>query len=170
MGGAVIHNDIESMTDAEIAERQYRAHDAGELEDDEGETVQFDVAKPLLATISFRLPRDEAEAIQHAAKMADVSQSEWIRTVARAAISRLPLSGVLDSVAAKRLRTIRSIIDRLLIDAESDELETDTVLVEIKSTGRSDDMTDLLTALRRSVEAARDQAETSPDDKSSLAG
>ncbi|MCA1707460.1 MAG: hypothetical protein LC808_31010 [Actinobacteria bacterium] len=64
----------DEMSDAELAE-YHREHRDDEL----GEEVDFEVAKPLRVTMSFRLPAEEADVIREAAAAAGTSLSEWIR-------------------------------------------------------------------------------------------
>ncbi len=151
--------DPETMTDAEIAERQYNAHDAGELSDDEGEPVEFEVTKPLLSTISFRVPRDEADAIRAAAHEADISQSEWIRAAARIAINDKLVQPTLPSVTAGKLQAIKDLVDAVLTDTRTPGGGASTFLVQVKSGGAGgesaeDSMAELLAALERSVATA----------------
>lgn len=111
--------DPETSTDAGIAERQYDAHDAGELRDDDGDPVEFDVAKPLLATMSFRLPREEADAIRAAARAVGVSQSEWIRAAARIAINEDLFQRTVPAVTAGKLQAIKDLLDDVLTDTRT---------------------------------------------------
>ena len=64
----------DEMSDAELAEYHWQHRD-----DELGEKVKFEVAKPLRVTMSFRLPAEEADAIREAAAAAGTSLSEWIR-------------------------------------------------------------------------------------------
>ncbi|MGH3834070.1 MAG: plasmid mobilization protein [Pseudonocardiaceae bacterium] len=64
----------DEMSDAELAEYHWQHRDDGL-----GEEVEFEVAKPLRVTMSFRLPAQEADAIRAAATAAGTSLSEWIR-------------------------------------------------------------------------------------------
>jgi hypothetical protein len=64
----------DEMSDAELAEYHWEHRD-----DELGEEVEFEVAKPLRVTMSFRLPAQEADAIRAAAAAAGTSLSEWIR-------------------------------------------------------------------------------------------
>ncbi|MGH3926101.1 MAG: plasmid mobilization protein [Pseudonocardiaceae bacterium] len=67
----------DEMNDAELAEHHWEHRD-----DELGEEVEFEVAKPLRVTMSFRLPGEEADAIREAATAAGTSLSEWIRWAA----------------------------------------------------------------------------------------
>jgi hypothetical protein len=62
------------MSDTELAEYHWQHR-----EDELGEEVEFEFAKPLRVTMSFRLPAAEADAIRKAAAVAGTSLSEWIR-------------------------------------------------------------------------------------------
>lgn len=64
----------DEMSDAELAEYHWEHRD-----DELGEEVDFEIAKPLRITMSFRLPAEEADAIREAAAAAGTSLSEWIR-------------------------------------------------------------------------------------------
>lgn len=64
----------DEMSDAELAEHHWQHRD-----DELGEEVEFEIAKPLRVTMSFRLPAEEADAIREAAAAAGTSLSEWIR-------------------------------------------------------------------------------------------
>jgi hypothetical protein len=76
----------DDMSDAELAEYHWQHRD-----DELGEEVEFEVAKPLRVTMSFRLPAEEADAIREAAATAGTSLSEWIRWAAmRAAREDVP--------------------------------------------------------------------------------
>jgi uncharacterized protein (DUF1778 family) len=66
--------DPDKMSDAELAEYHWQHRD-----DKLGEEVEFEIAKPLRVTMSFRLPAQEADAIREAATAAGTSLSEWIR-------------------------------------------------------------------------------------------
>jgi hypothetical protein len=68
------HQDPDEMSDAELAEYHWQHRD-----DKSGEEVEFEIAKPLRVTMSFRLPAPEADAIREAAAAAGTSLSEWIR-------------------------------------------------------------------------------------------
>jgi len=106
-------------TDSKVAARQYDDHDAGELSDEEGEPVEFEVAGPLLATMSFRVPREEAAAIRAAAHEAGISQSEWIRAAARIAINNDLIQLVLPSATAGKLQAIKDLVDAVLTDVRT---------------------------------------------------
>ena len=69
--------DSRDMSEAELAEWQY-AH-RQELDAEEGELVDVEIARQLSVTMSFRLPGAEADAIRQAADAADMTLSEWIR-------------------------------------------------------------------------------------------
>ncbi|MGI8800425.1 MAG: ribbon-helix-helix protein, CopG family [Pseudonocardia sp.] len=115
--------DQETATDAEVAGRQYDDHADGELSDEEGEPVEFEVARPLLATMSFRVPREEADAIRVAANEAEISQSEWIRAAARLAINNdKPVQPTIPSATAGKLQAIKDLVDAVLTDTETPTL------------------------------------------------
>lgn len=65
------------MTDAELARWHYDHRH--ELEQEEDELVEAEIAPQLSVTMSFRLPGSEADAIRTAARAAGLSLSEWIR-------------------------------------------------------------------------------------------
>lgn len=113
------NRDQETATDAEVAVRQYDDHDTGELSDEEGEPVQFEVARPLLATMSFRVPREEADAIRAAADDAGISQSEWIRTTARIAINGGPVQPTIPYATAGKLQAIKDLADAVLTETKT---------------------------------------------------
>ncbi|MGQ0779364.1 MAG: hypothetical protein ACT4NY_33945 [Pseudonocardiales bacterium] len=64
----------DEMSDAELAEHHWQHRD-----EELGEEVEFEIAKPLRVTMSFRLPAEEADVIRAAAATAGTSLSEWIR-------------------------------------------------------------------------------------------
>lgn len=70
----------DEMSDAELAEHHWQHRD-----DELGEEVEFEIAKPLRVTMSFRLPAEEADAIREAAAATGTSLSEWIRWAAMCA-------------------------------------------------------------------------------------
>lgn len=65
-------------------------------------------------TISFRMPRDEADAIRDAASHASQTPSEWIRIAARSAVERRPVRRYLPSEVETALRRVREIADDVL--------------------------------------------------------
>ncbi len=68
---------LDKLSEAELAQWHYDHHD--ELDADEGELVEVQIAPQFAVTMSFRLPGVEADTIRHAAEAAGVTLSEWIR-------------------------------------------------------------------------------------------
>lgn len=73
-----------SRDQAEAEEAQWLSEHRVEVdaELDDAEEVEFEIAKPLRVTTSFRMSMEEAESIREAARNANMSQSEWIRRCA----------------------------------------------------------------------------------------
>jgi hypothetical protein len=67
------------QSEARLAAWQYAHRD--ELDREQGDAVEVEVAPTLSVTMSFRLPGTEADAIRTAARAAGMSLSEWIRQV-----------------------------------------------------------------------------------------
>lgn len=80
-----MNRKLDELTDAELAEWQYAHRD--QLEAEEGDPVEFEIASQVSVTMSFRLSGTEADAIRKAAHEAGMSLSEWIRQAAAHAIS-----------------------------------------------------------------------------------
>lgn len=146
----------EAMTDAEVAEQQYDAYDAGELDDEDGEPAEFEVARPLVATMSFRVPREEADAIRTAAAEAGLSQSGWIRAAARTAINHDLIQPILPPVTASKLQAIKDLVDAVLVDTRTPGVASEES-VEVS-------MAQLLAAVAQSITAVSSQRAVSPSE------
>lgn len=105
---------LNDMTEAELAEWQYAHRD--ELESDQGAEVEVEISPQLSATISFRLPGAEADAIREAARDAGASLSEWIRQACAAALEPDETPGSRQAVQAElrdATRELEALVRRL---------------------------------------------------------
>lgn len=121
-----------SRDQAEADEAQWLSQHRVEVDAalDDAEEVEFEIAKPLRVTTSFRMSMEEAESIREAAKNANMSQSEWIRSVcvaaSRMSLPRIPL------VALPRVEELLRTIDKLRILEAQVEQQTRSILEDVK--------------------------------------
>lgn len=96
----------------EAAEAEWLHENRESLREDaeNAEEVDFEVARPLAVTTSFRLSPDEAETIREAARTSGLSQSEWIRAVCIAAANheQAPVTGI----NAREARKLRGLLEQ----------------------------------------------------------
>lgn len=79
-----MNQNLNDLTEAALAEWQYAHRE--ELDSEQGELVEFDFARQVSVTMSFRLSGAEADSIREAAREAGMTLSEWIRQAAADAI------------------------------------------------------------------------------------
>lgn len=100
-------NELDAMTDAQAAEYYYRHRD--EIEQEPGEPVDLEPARPLSLVVSVRLRADEAEQVGAASEAAGMKISTFIRQAALAAATH---DEPLDREAlARRLASVRRAVD-----------------------------------------------------------
>jgi hypothetical protein len=99
----MMDRELNDMTETQLAEWQYAHRE--ELDAEEGEVVDFDVAAHVSMTMSFRLPGPEADSIRAAAQEAGMTLSEWIRQACADAIR--------PSEAAARRREVEAALNEV---------------------------------------------------------
>jgi len=100
-------NELDVMTDEQAAEYYYRHRD--EIEQEPGEPVDIELARPLSLVVSVRLRADEVEQVGTASEAAGMKISTFIRQAALAAATH---DEPLDCEAlARRLASVRRAVE-----------------------------------------------------------
>lgn len=79
-----MNRDVDELTDAELAEWQYAHRE--ELDAEDGELADIEIAPELSVSMSFRLPGHEADAIRSASAASGLTMSDWIRRACASAL------------------------------------------------------------------------------------
>lgn len=106
--------DIDRLSDAELAEWHYSHRD--ELDATEGDAVDVEFGPALSVTMSFRLPGTEADAIREAAQRTGMTLSQWIRHACAGALDTDGRGGgrhEVDAMVSKALEDIGFLQERL---------------------------------------------------------